>query len=452
MLRCPSFRKISKTARFLTSATAVNHSDFERASTKVLQFRKNELSLTNPDDLYLMTDYLKQEFHDKTNFSYPIKTTCDGELIETEFYCPFEPNLSPHYAKLYNTRDQRSKLYAIPPNETDMKKYNRINCEKFASLMAPNSNYEDTEMVVFFYSMSYFLNDQTAHVKLPEESIQPHRIDELNDHLLQYLDLFLDIFEPETQADLERIWNFLEFYQPYFTKTRSKIALKDEYKGRAPPQIGLVKKMTGYITERFSTTKNITQVIYEMIRYVKAIKNEIKIRERESFTLSLEEYDQFRDNVTSTPVAHSITDLTKQHFSYEAYRNPLFIKLENLTSEIITYYNDVCTCDRERLDGDPFNSVFILRHLHNLSYPDSCQLVAKLSNDKLKKFMNIKNNLLEQISNESEKQAVAQMIKNREDSLIGYLLHEMSCVTRDYSRDYKPMMKEFFERNVLAKT
>lgn len=443
------WRGLSYGRRIAAIASATQGPSNSRKISAIPQIQKSGLTLTNPDDLYMMTRFLREEYYDKGNHLYPIKTMCDGELIETEIYCPFEPKLSPHYTRLYNTRDDRSKLYSIPPDSTNMEKYNRINCEKLGSLMAPSSTYQDTEMVAMFYSMMYYLNDQTAHLKLPEEDIQPELVDELNDHLLQYLGVFLSVYEPQDVKDLDRIWNFLDFYQPYFQKTNEKIILNKKYDQRKPPQIGLIVKITDYIRERSESNKNVTQIIFEVIRYIKGIKQEIKIRGDKKFRLNLKEYDNFRDQVTSSPMAHSITDLTKDDFCYKIYTNPRFEELENLTSEIITYTNDVCTCDRERMDADPFNSVFILRDLHSLSYAASCELVVKFTQEKLDKFLATKKLLLDRAHDDEEHKAISQMIRNREDSLIGYLVHEICCVTPGYARDHKPMMKEYLEKNIL---
>nr|UJI64973.1 RadA2 [Chondria armata]UJI64975.1 RadA3 [Chondria armata] len=415
------------------------------------RIKSSGLTLTEPNDLYWMVRHLKEEFYQKGKYYYPMKTICDGQLIETEFYCPFEPNLSTHYAELFNTRDKRSELYAVAPNKTNMKKYNRINLEKIGALMTPTSTYEETELTGLMYSMMYYLNDQTAHLKLSKEEIQPELVDELNDHVLLYLGLFLDIFEPRDPQDLERIWDFLEFYQPYFKKCKGKIVLKEKYRGHTPPQIALVKKITGYISKNFAPTKNITQYIFEIVRYVKGIKEEIKIRSDKNFTLTLEEYDAFRDTVTTSPIAHTITDMTFENFCYSLYLNPLFTELEDRTSEIITYFNDVCTCDRERRDNDPFNALFILREDKSLNYPQSCDLVVMHAFNKMNRFLELKKILIEEAVTEEEKEAVKQMIHTRENTLIGYVCHEICCVTNGYARDHKPLMKEYLEGKISAK-
>nr|QCC62375.1 KabA [Palmaria palmata] len=412
--------------------------------------RRTGLTLTDPADLHSMVAHLKKENFDKGNCNYPIKTVCDGELIDVQFAFPFEPKLSPHYAALYNSRDERSQLYAVPPSTTDMKKYNRINCEKMGALLAPNSAYGDTEIVSLFYSMMYYLNDQTAHFKLPEEEIQYELVDELNDNVLQYLSIFLGVFKPRDAADLERIWDFLEFYQPYFHKVDGRIELDAKYSGQTPPQVALVSKIAGYAADRFGASKNITQIIYEVIRYVKGIKEEIKIRCDKGFSLTLSEYDAFRDNVTSSPMAHSVTDLTHDAFSYEAYTNPVFNELENLTSQVITYVNDVCTCDRERLDDDPFNSVFILKNRDGLNFAEACDRVVGEVVKKTARFLETKERLLAEAADEDGRAAMAQMIKTREDSIIGYMLHEVCCVTDGYARDHKPLMKDYLEKTMFG--
>nr|QCC62371.1 KabA [Rhodophysema elegans] len=411
---------------------------------------RRSLTLTDPADLALMVSHLKREHFDKGDYLYPIKTVCAGEDIDVRFAIPFEPRLSSHYAALYNSRNDRAKLYAVPPRTTDMRKYNRINCEKMGALLAPNSAYGDTEAVSLFYSMMYYLNDQTAICKLPEDEIELRLVDELNDNVLQYLGIFLSVFEPRDAADLERIWDFLDFYQPYFRKAGRRIVLDDKYLGQTPPQVALVTTIANYVAERFGATKNITQVVYEVIRYVKGIKQEVKIRCDKGFTLSLAEYDDFRDQVTSSPMAHSVTDLTHDAFSYEAYKNPVFNSLENLTSQVITYINDVCTCDRERLDKDPFNSVFILKDRDGLNFADACDLVVAEIEKKMAKFLETKKQLLSEAADEERRTAMAQMIKTREDSIIGYMMHEVCCVTDGYARDHKPKMKEYLEKAMFG--
>eukprot|EP00536_Pseudo-nitzschia_multiseries_P018051 jgi/Psemu1/70420/estExt_Genemark1.C_20910001 len=402
------------------------------------------LTLTNPNDLYWMVDFLKEKYYDNGDYYYPIKTVCDGESIDVKFYCPFEPSLSPHYLELYGSRDERASIY-----ETTMKKYNRINSEKTSAICTPYSSYGDTQIVAYFYSMMYYINDQTAHLKLPESEIESELIDILNDDILIYLNEFMSIFEPEDAQDLERIWDFLDFYQPYFSKVDGKIVLDEKYLVRTPAQMPLIKTICEYVSEQFAPSKNITQVIWEVVRYIKGVKDEIHIRGDKSFTLSLQEYDDFRDKVTASPMAHAVSDLTHERFSYEAYTNPAFMELENRCSEIITYFNDVCTSDRERLDEDPFNSVFILMDLDpSLNFAKSCDVVVEHAYNKMQAFLKLKEEILESASDEEERLALARMIKTREDSLIGYVLHEVCCVEDGYARDHKPLMKAFLEEEI----
>ena len=150
-------------------------------------------------------------------------------------------------------------------------------------------------------------------------------------------------------------------------------------------------------------------------------------------------------------MAHAVSDLTHDQFSYNAYMNPNFIELENRCSEIITYFNDVCTCQREMDANDPFNSVFILmRDNATLTFPDSCNQVVKNAELKMKAFMALKKGLLADAKDDFERLALERMIKTREESLIGYVSHEVCCVEDGYARDHKPLMKAYLEKEVVA--
>lgn len=431
----------------LSTLSSISSLTAESPSEVLSRVQDTGLTLTNPKDLYWMVDFCKEKYYDKGDYYYPIKTVCDGESIDVKFFCPFEPSISPHYLELYGSRDERASIY-----ETTMEKYNRINSEKTSAICTPSSSFGDTQIIAYFYSMMYYINDQTAHLKLPEGQIQSELVDVLNDDILVYLNEFMAIFEPEDDEDLERIWSFLEFYQPYFNKVDGKIVLDEKYQTRTPSQMPLIKTICAYVAEQFAPGKNITQVIWEVIRYIKGVKNEITIRGDKSFTLSLQEYDDFRDKVTASPMAHAVSDLTHERFSYKAYTDPLFMELENRCSEIITYFNDVCTSDRERLDDDPFNSVFILMDLDpSLNYAASCDLVVQHSHEKMERFLELKEEILASATDEEERLALSRMIKTREDSLIGYVLHEVCCVEEGYARDHKPLMKAHLEEE-LAKS
>lgn len=428
----------------LSTLSSIGSLTAESRSEIVARVKETGLTLTNPKDLYWMVDHFKENYYDEGNYFYPIKTVCDGESIDVKFYCPFEPSLSPHYLQLYGTRDERASIY-----DTTMAKYNKINSEKTSAICTPYSSFGDTQIIAYFYSMMYYINDQTAHLKLPEGDIEADLIDVLNDDILVYLNEFLSVFEPEDPADFERIWDFLEFYQPYFNKVDGKIVLDEKYNKSIPTQMPLIKTICSYIADNFAPNKNVTQVIWEVIRYIKGVKNEIQIRGDKGFTLSLQEYDDFRDKVTASPMAHAVSDLTHKRFTYEAYTDPLFMELENRCSEIITYFNDVCTSDRERLDDDPFNSVFILMDLDpTLNFAASCDLVVGHAHEKMERFLELKEEILVSARSEKEKLAYAQMIKTREDSLIGYVLHEVCCVEDGFARDHKPLMKAFLEEEL----
>eukprot|EP00536_Pseudo-nitzschia_multiseries_P005274 jgi/Psemu1/323819/estExt_fgenesh1_pg.C_970002 len=124
------------------------------------------LTLTNPNDLYWMVDFLKEKYYDNGDYYYPIKTVCDGESIDVKFYCPFEPSLSPHYLELYGSRDERASIY-----ETTMKKYNRINSEKpqrFAPLIPVTFELAKSCDVV----VEHAYNKMQAFLKLKEEILE----------------------------------------------------------------------------------------------------------------------------------------------------------------------------------------------------------------------------------------------------------------------------------------
>lgn len=432
---------------------------WETASDALPRVERHGLKLTNPLDLYWMVDCLKTTYYDNHNHYYPIKTQCNGTAIDVSFYCPFMPRISPHFKPLMESRDERMTIY-----DTTQHKYNRINSEKTSSLCTPSSSFEDTEIVALFYSMMYYINDQTAHLKLPEEEIQEEQVEVLNYDILIYLNEFLAIFEPHSDEDFIRIWDYLEMYQSRFHKVGKKIVLKEKYQGtHIPAQMPLIKRICAYLSGNFAS-KNMTQVLWEIIRYIKGVNEEIKIRgdkefninikrgEYESgFNITLKEYDDFRDKVTASPMAHAVSDLTHAHFSYDAYMNPSFMELENRCSEIITYFNDVCTCQREMDDNDPFNSVFILmRDDDSLSFADSCDIVVKHAEAKMEAFLSLKEELLAAAQDKHERLALERMIKTREDSLIGYVLHEVCCVEDGYARDHKPLMKTFMEKEVVA--
>jgi len=437
-------RSLAKNQISLNALSTPSSITEESPSEALSRIKDAGLKLTEPKDLYLMVDFLKGKFYDKEDYYYPIKTMCAGESIDVKFYCPFEPKISTHYMDLYGSRDERASMY-----DTTMEKYNRINSEKTSALCTPASSYGDTQIVAYFYSMMYYINDQTAHLKLPEEEIQSDLVDVLEDDIVIYLNEFLSIFEPDDEEDLNRIWDFLGSYQPYFQKVDGKIVLQDNYRAATPAQMPLIKTISAYVAEQFAPTKNITQVLWEIIRYIKGVKDEIHIRGDKSFTLSLQEYDEFRDKVTASPMAHAVSDLTHEHFTYKAYTDPLFMELENRCSEIITYFNDVCTSERERTDDDPFNSVFILMDLDpSLNFAASCDLVVGHAYEKMQALLELKKEILAAAADEEERLALARMIKTREESLIGYVLHEVCCVENGYARDHKPLMKAYLEEEM----
>ncbi|KAG5718178.1 Pentalenene synthase [Termitomyces sp. T112] len=75
------------------------------------------------------------------------------------------------------------------------------------------------------------------------------------------------------------------------------------------------------------------------------------------------------------------------------WEHPVIIGMSQVTSDIMTWPNDLCSFNKEQADGDNQNFVCVLQHAHNLNLQEAVDLLTKMIADRVQDYVKLKERL-----------------------------------------------------------
>ncbi|KAG6807361.1 hypothetical protein H0H92_007861 [Tricholoma furcatifolium] len=109
---------------------------------------------------------------------------------------------------------------------------------------------------------------------------------------------------------------------------------------------------------------------------------------------ALDEFLVMRRDTAGVGLAEAMVeyslDLDIPSFVWE---HPTIIEISKATNDILTWPNDLCSFNKEQVDGDYQNLVCVLQQAHNLELQDAVDLLTQMITERVQDYVNLKASL-----------------------------------------------------------
>jgi hypothetical protein len=261
-------------------------------------------------------------------------------IIET----PFRSTISPFISSVREHNQQWAWDFGLVKDEESQQRFFRMNFASLASRLYPYADYEQLELITDWIAWIFAIDDLCDESSLGTDPTKLHSY--LESLLSMMVWTAADLDDP-IKAALSNLWE------------RSCAYVDDEWKAR------YFRSLAAYFEG------SIIEAIHR----------------NDQIVPSMVEYSKMREYTAAIEWMFCLLELgNKLYFSCDILAHPSFREMMLVTGNIMGWFNDLVSVEKEIERGDIVNLLFVLQNERNLSLEDAFESAVKMHNNELRKL------------------------------------------------------------------